>query len=251
MVEKMDDENEVDLQELISTYSGPVSKISMADPDPCLSFHRYQEDHYKVGLVFEGTLDVTEDEEGKKIPGLEVQENTFCRESGDCLPEDLQPGDKLIAPWIGDRLVDPDEAAWHAKHEAERQRIIATAPTPAIRNMLLQELEQNRACTGDTSGAMKEEPEPGLPYAAPQAPSRPRTVEIKTGRLSINEMKARRVLLTLAGKIRAAIAQRQPTATIGALLREAKVAAGHGQFSSWLERETGLTARTAQRYMGS
>jgi len=36
---------------------------------------------------------------------------------------------------------------------------------------------------------------------------------------------------------------------VGALLAEVKEQAGHGQWEQWLERETDLSARTAQRYM--
>jgi hypothetical protein len=74
------------------------------------------------------------------------------------------------------------------------------------------------------------------------------TTSIKR-RLSKAELEKRGKLLKLATGIKDAV-KRGDRAAAGALLRDAKERLGHGHFLAWVQRETGLEPRTAQRYIG-
>jgi hypothetical protein len=90
-------------------------------------------------------------------------------------------------------------------------------------------------------------PEAGAPYAAPK-PAKGITVVSKKRRISKADRPIRQRLLQLRGAIRDAIA-RKDKAGAGTLLREAKDLLGHGRFSGWVEREIGISVRSAERYM--
>jgi hypothetical protein len=91
-------------------------------------------------------------------------------------------------------------------------------------------------------------PDPQAPdYRAVKAVGGVATTSIKR-RLSKTELEKRGRLLKLTTGIKAAVA-RGDRAAAGAMLREAKALLGHGQFLEWVERETGLDPRSAQRYM--
>ena len=90
-------------------------------------------------------------------------------------------------------------------------------------------------------------PEAGAPYATPR-PATEVTVVSKKGRVSKADRPIRRRLLQLRGAIRDALA-RKDRAGAGTSLREAKDLLGHGPFIDWVEREIGISVRSAQRYM--
>jgi hypothetical protein len=133
-----------------------------------------KEVRYETELFFEHLLDGAEDEDGSRISGLEVTENRFQREQGEHLPQDLQGGDWLISAHPYDRLIDPKEKAWRAKHEAERERLISTSTSGEHRNLLIAGHEMMRTCSGDASNFI--EPEAGPAFATPKAPATPMVV---------------------------------------------------------------------------
>jgi hypothetical protein len=90
-------------------------------------------------------------------------------------------------------------------------------------------------------------PEAGAPYATP-GPATEFSVVSKKRRVSKADRPIKRRLLQLRGAIRDAVA-RKDRAGAGALLREAKDLLGHGPFIDWVEREIGISVRSAQRYM--
>jgi hypothetical protein len=90
-------------------------------------------------------------------------------------------------------------------------------------------------------------PEAGTPYATPR-PETEVTVVSKKRRVSKADRPIRQRLLQLRGAIRDAVA-RKDRAGAGTLLREAKDVVGHGPFIGWVEREIGISVRSAQRYM--
>lgn len=122
-------------------------------------------DRYETELVFEHQLDGAEEDEGSVISGLEIAENRFRREQGEHLPADLQSGDSSISFALHDLLLDPEEEAWKAKHEAERERLIAQSKSGEHRNILILGHEMMRACVGDDGNFI--EPEPGPAYSRP------------------------------------------------------------------------------------
>jgi Protein of unknown function (DUF3102) len=62
--------------------------------------------------------------------------------------------------------------------------------------------------------------------------------------------KMKRSLAVIADEVRIALRREiADVVKIGELLKEAKDAAGHGNFRSWLKEECALSERTAQRYM--
>jgi hypothetical protein len=73
------------------------------------------------------------------------------------------------------------------------------------------------------------------------------TTSIKR-RLSKAELEKRGKLLKLATGINDAV-MRDDRAAAGAMLRDAKALLGHGHFLDWVQRETGLDPRSAQRYI--
>jgi hypothetical protein len=90
-------------------------------------------------------------------------------------------------------------------------------------------------------------PEAGAPYAAPK-PAKGVTVVSKKRRVSKADRPIKWRLLQLRGAIRDAVA-RKDRAGAGTLLREAKDLLGHGAFIDWVEREIGISVRSAQRSM--
>jgi hypothetical protein len=90
-------------------------------------------------------------------------------------------------------------------------------------------------------------PKAGAPYATPR-PATEVTVVSKKRRVSKADRPIRRRLLQLRGAIRDAVA-RKDKAGAGTLLREAKDLLGHGPFIDWVEREIGVSVRSAQRYL--
>jgi hypothetical protein len=90
-------------------------------------------------------------------------------------------------------------------------------------------------------------PEAGAPYATPK-PATGVTVVSKKRRVLKADRPIRQRLLQLRGAIRDAVA-RKDRAGAGASLREAKDLLGHGPFIDWVEREIGISVRSAQRYM--
>jgi hypothetical protein len=90
-------------------------------------------------------------------------------------------------------------------------------------------------------------PEAGAPYAAPR-PAAEFIVVSKKRRISKADRPIGQRLLQLRGAIRDAVA-RTDRAGAGTLLREAKDLLGHGRFNDWVEREIGISVRSAQRYM--
>jgi hypothetical protein len=70
----------------------------------------------------------------------------------------------------------------------------------------------------------------------------------KRRHLSKADLEAKRKLLVLATSIRVAV-ERDDRAAAGAKLCEAKALLGHGPFVAWIEAETGLSVRSAQRFM--
>ena len=90
-------------------------------------------------------------------------------------------------------------------------------------------------------------PEGGAPYTAPK-PAKAIIVVSKRRRVSKADRPIRLRLLQLRGAIRDALA-RKDRAGAGTLLREAKDLLGHGPFIDWVEREIGISVRSAQRYI--
>jgi hypothetical protein len=90
-------------------------------------------------------------------------------------------------------------------------------------------------------------PEAGAPYATPK-PATGVTVVSKKRRVLKADRPIRQRLLQLRGAIRDAVA-RKDRAGAGTLLREAKDLLGHGPFIDWVEREIGISVRSAQRHM--
>jgi hypothetical protein len=66
--------------------------------------------------------------------------------------------------------------------------------------------------------------------------------------LSKADLELKSKLLKLSTGIKAA-AEREDRAAAGGLLHQAKALLEHGQFESWVERESGLSKSTAERYM--
>jgi hypothetical protein len=90
-------------------------------------------------------------------------------------------------------------------------------------------------------------PQAGAPYATPK-PATSFTVVSKKRRVLKADRPIRQRLLQLRGAIRDAVA-RKDRAGAGTSLREAKDLLGHGPFIDWVEREIGISVRSAQRYM--
>ena len=94
-----------------------------------------------------------------------------------------------------------------------------------------------------------EPPEEGVPdyRTFKTTTSRPAVVSKATRASKEDRAKLQR-LLVLAREIREAI-EREDRAAAGAKLEGAKRLLDHGKFEEWVEREIGVSSRTARRYM--
>jgi hypothetical protein len=236
-------------------------------------------------LVFEHELARGQDDEGRSISGSEAIENKFHRESGQ--PDDLNGADQEIDRHEDD--IKRDKAiARHAESGAqERKALLSLAKQepgsaivnargkvveglkwqngqpvdrpwtehPAFResvrrqNAFQRAEEQFHARQGHSfNAAGYAPPDPqGPDYQEVKAVGGVITTSIKR-RLSKAERGKRGKLLMLATGIKDAV-MRGDRAAAGAKLRGAKALLGHGPFLDWVRQETGLEARSAQRYM--
>jgi hypothetical protein len=231
-------------------------------------------------LLFESDLPQGHDDDGS-ISGMEIAENRMHREAGDCRPgayDDDEDEDSLTAR---------DKAkARHAENGAQERKLLLGLARqepgsaqvrrgksveglkwehghlrdrpwtehPTFRESVRRQNAFQRA--EDQFHAPRARSFDDAGYAPPDATDpdyrQVKTVErvaatSKRRRLSKAEMAVKGTLLKLTTGIRAAT-ERGERAKAGAMLNEAKGILGHGQFLDWLEREIGLSARTAQRY---
>ena len=236
-------------------------------------------------LVFEHKLTPGQDDDGQSISGMEVIENRFHREDGQ--PDGLNGDDQEIDQ-PGEDMKRDKAKARHAESGAqERKALLSLAkqePGSAVvngRGKVVEGLKWQNGQLVDRSwtehAAFRESvrrqnafqraedqlhgrqghsfneagyapPDPQAPdYREVKAVGTVTTTSIKR-RLSKAELEKRAKLLKLATGINDAV-KRGDRAAAGAMLREAKALLGHGHFLGWVQRETGLEPRSAQRYI--
>jgi len=236
-------------------------------------------------LVFEHKLAPSQDDDGQSISGIEAIENRFHREGG--LSDDLNGNDPEIDRHEDDMKRDESKARHAERGAQERKSLLSLAQQeagsavvdakgnvvdglkwekgklvdrrwtehPAFlesvrRQNALQRAEDrfhgHQGQSFDEAGYAP--PDPKAPdYREVKAVGGVPTTSIKR-RLSKAELEKGRKLLKLATDIKAAVS-RGDHAAAGAMLREAKACLGHGHFLAWVQRETGVDRRSAQRYM--
>jgi hypothetical protein len=137
---------------------------------------------------------------------------------------------------------------WHEGHLADRpwhEHPAFQENARQQRKFVEAEKKLGMYITGDDSDYIPRENGPD--YLEVKATTRVSATSIKR-RLSKAELEVSGQLLKLAAAISDAVA-RSDRAVAGKLLIQAKAIRGHGGFVEWVERETGLSARSAQRYI--
>jgi hypothetical protein len=236
-------------------------------------------------LVFEHELPSGQDGDGRSISGIEVTENKFHREGGQ--PDDLKGDDREIDRHDDDLKRDKAKERHAESGAQERKSLLGLAKQeagsavvnargkrvsglkwqngrlvdrpwtehPAFRESARRQNAFQRAedqFHGRHGPRFNEAgytaPDPEAPdYREVKAGRRVETTSIKR-RLSKAELEERQKLLKLATGIKAAVT-RGDRAAAGAMLRDAKAILGHSHFLDWVQRETGLEPRSAQRYI--
>jgi Protein of unknown function (DUF3102) len=231
-------------------------------------------------LIFERNLHRSRDDDGQSVSGLEAAENRAHRDGvifddGDAEQDGQsakldaakarhaergaqerklllglatqEPGSAIVdaqgtvmqgVKWQSGQVVD---RPW-SEHPAVKHSIRRQNAFQAAEDRLL-------AATGASFEQVGyEPPAPGEP--AFQAVKAVTTVAATSKRrhLSKADVELKSKLLKLSTGIRDAAA-REDRAAAGALLREAKALLEHGEFVAWVERESGLSKSTVERYM--
>jgi hypothetical protein len=238
-------------------------------------------------LVLEHELAESQDDDGQSISGLEAVENRLHREGGQ--PDNCDGGGQDINRNDDDVKRDAAKARHAETGAQERKFILGSAQQeagsavvnakgkvieglkwhegrlverrwtehPAFQESVRRQNVFQRAedqFHGHQAHSFNEAgyapPDPQAPnYREVKAMGGVATTSIKR-RLSKTELEKRAKLLKLATGIKDAL-KRGDRAAAGAMLRDAKALLGHGQFLDWVQRQTGLEPRSAQRYIDS
>jgi hypothetical protein len=235
-------------------------------------------------LVFEHELASGQDDDGESISGIEAIENKFHREDGQ---PDLDGDDQQIGRHDDDIKRDTAKARHAESGAQERKALLSLAKQepgsavvnargkvvdglkwqkgqlvdrpwtehPAFRESVRRQKAFQRAEDQFHARQGQSFNEAGYAPPNPEAPDYREVKAVETvattsikRHLSKAELEKRRKLLKLATGIKGAI-MRGDQATAGAMLHEAKALLGHGHFLDWVQQETGLEPRSAQRYI--